>query len=247
MKLFLNTENYIDTNEGIDLSLPIRSDGFGAKAWYVSDPIITPVESNGYIGSVAKGGSTNFRDIQFNPHGHGTHTECLGHITNEIYSINQRISDFHFNAQVITLTPKYMNGDYVVYGEDFSVYDFKDVPALIIRTLPNGLDKKTKDYSNSNPPYFDISCVEVFNSWGVQHLLVDLPSVDREVDQGILSVHNAFWNTNIDESSCKTISEFLFIPDEVKDGAYVLNLQIASFENDAAPSRPVIYRIKKEE
>jgi hypothetical protein len=27
------------------------------------------------------------------------------------------------------------------------------------------------------------------------------------------------------------------------DGAFLLNLQIASFENDATPSKPVLYRI----
>jgi hypothetical protein len=29
----------------------------------------------------------------------------------------------------------------------------------------------------------------------------------------------------------------------VKDGSYILNLQIAPFENDASPSKPVLYKI----
>jgi hypothetical protein len=29
----------------------------------------------------------------------------------------------------------------------------------------------------------------------------------------------------------------------VKDGAYLLNLQIASFENDASPSKPILYAV----
>jgi len=36
----------------------------------------------------------------------------------------------------------------------------------------------------------------------------------------------------------------VFVPNEVSDGNYVLNLQIASFENDASPSKPILYSIQ---
>jgi hypothetical protein len=45
----------------------------------------------------------------------------------------------------------------------------------------------------------------------------------------------------------KTITELIFVPNEVKDGPYLLNLQTAAFENDATPSRPVIYPIHRNE
>jgi hypothetical protein len=35
----------------------------------------------------------------------------------------------------------------------------------------------------------------------------------------------------------------IFVNNEVKDGSYILNLQMASFENDASPSKPVLYQI----
>jgi hypothetical protein len=34
------------------------------------------------------------------------------------------------------------------------------------------------------------------------------------------------------------------VEDKIKDGHYLLNLQIASFDNDASPSKPVIYKIE---
>jgi hypothetical protein len=37
----------------------------------------------------------------------------------------------------------------------------------------------------------------------------------------------------------------IFVDNEVKDGSYLLNLQIASFENDASPSKPILFEIKK--
>jgi hypothetical protein len=76
-----------------------------------------------------------------------------------------------------------------------------------------------------------------------------LPSVDKEKDEGKLLAHKAFWNVkdvndlNADARLNCTITEMIYVPDEVLDGAYVLNLQIASFENDASPSKPILYQI----
>ena len=86
-------------------------------------------------------------------------------------------------------------------------------------------------------------------SLGVKHLLVDTPSVDRLFDDGILSAHNIFWETkekslNVN-AAYKTITEMVFVPNEVKDGKYLLNLQIAPFAADASPSRPILYKINE--
>ncbi|HMK07274.1 MAG TPA: hypothetical protein VK476_07070, partial [Flavobacterium sp.] len=84
---------------------------------------------------------------------------------------------------------------------------------------------------------------------GIEHLLIDLPSVDKEHDEGKLLAHKAFWNvTNVNELNDDarlnaTITEMIFVADNVKDGSYLLNLQIVSFENDASPSKPVLYEI----
>ncbi|MGL5889046.1 MAG: cyclase family protein, partial [Bacteroidia bacterium] len=77
----------------------------------------------------------------------------------------------------------------------------------------------------------------------VEHLLLDLPSVDREVDGGALAAHKAFWNYPENTRRNCTITEFIYVPNDVFDGAYLLNLQTAPIENDATPSRPVLYRI----
>ena len=34
-----------------------------------------------------------------------------------------------------------------------------------------------------------------------------------------------------------------FVEEEIFDGTYILDFQVAPFENDAAPSRPVLYKI----
>jgi hypothetical protein len=40
-----------------------------------------------------------------------------------------------------------------------------------------------------------------------------------------------------------TITEFIYVPDAIEDGTYFLELQLAPFENDASPSRPVLYKV----
>jgi len=67
-----------------DLSITM-GDGHGSRAWYVDFMKLQVVRANGFLGSVAEGGAVNFRDVQFNPHGNGTHTECLGHISPEAH------------------------------------------------------------------------------------------------------------------------------------------------------------------
>ena len=78
---------------------------------------------------------------------------------------------------------------------------------------------------------------------GVEHLLIDLPSVDREVDEGKLLSHNAFWNTSGEIRFQATITELIFVADAIEDGQYLLHLQIAPFHNDATPSKPVLYKL----
>ena len=113
--------------------------------------------------------------------------------------------------------------------------------AVIIRTLPNDVLKLKKNYSGKNPPYLHHDAADFLVSIGVKHLLVDLPSVDREEDDRKLLFHKAFWQFPHHIRKEATISELIFVPSDVADGAYLLNLQIASFELDASPSKPVLY------
>ncbi|GAL00186.1 N-formylkynurenine (aryl-) formamidase [Nonlabens ulvanivorans] len=80
----------IDLSQPIDISLAVQ-DNAGVGAWYIDQPDITHVEVDGYVGKVSLGGSTNFNNVHFNPHSHGTHTECIGHITEEFHSVNDAL------------------------------------------------------------------------------------------------------------------------------------------------------------
>lgn len=245
----------VDLSKPIDISIPLTNTDENPIAWYIDKPVIEPVVFGDWIGKVSEGeSSTNFNNIFFNPHGHGTHTECLGHITREFYSINQSLKQFFFLAELISVVPEIQGEDLVITKNQIENVLFGKTPeAIIIRTLPNFKIKKSLKYSNTNPPYLDEAAARFIRESGIQHLLIDLPSVDKEKDDGKLLAHKAFWNVkdvnnlNADARLDCTITEMIFVSDEVKDGIYLLNLQIASFENDASPSKPVLYAVLNDE
>jgi len=235
----------IDFYQPIDISIPLSDDENCASAWYVKPMQIEAVKSDGWIGDVNQGGSVNFRNITFNPHGNGTHTECVGHISKEFITINQCLKQFMFLAEVVTVLPRELdNGDFVITKQHLEdALEGRKPEAIIIRTLSNGLNKLTMQYSNTNPPYVLKEAIAFLNSIGVDHLLIDMPSIDKEVDDGKLLAHHAFWQYPENTQLHKTITEFVYVNNEILDGTYILNLQIASFENDASPSKPVLYKI----
>lgn len=242
----------IDLSKPIDISIPLSNTDENPIAWYIEKPEIEPVVFGDWIGSVEKGASTNFNNIFFNPHGHGTHTECLGHITKEFYSINQCLKQFFFTAELISIEPESVNDDLMITKRQIEIALNGNAPeAIVIRTLPNLESKKHKKYSKTNPPYLADEAATYIREIGIQHLLIDLPSVDREEDEGKLLAHKAFWNVkevnnlNDDARLNCTITEMIFVEDTIHDGSYILNLQIAPFENDASPSKPVLFKIEE--
>ena len=241
----------IDLSKPLDISIPLTNTDANPIAWYIEKPEIEPVRFGDWIGKVSEGSSTNFNNIFFNPHGHGTHTECLGHITRDFYSINQCLKQFFFLAELISIELENRNGDKIITKEQIEkALNGKTPEAIIIRTLPNLDSKKHKNYSKTNPPYLLEEAAKFIREIDIKHLLIDLPSVDREEDEGRLLAHKAFWNVkNVDELNSDarldcTITEMIFVDDTIKDGSYILNLQIASFENDASPSKPVLFKIE---
>jgi kynurenine formamidase len=242
----------INLSKPIDISIPLTNSNENPIAWYLETPIIEPVTMGNWVGKVSEGSSTNFNNIFFNPHGHGTHTECLGHITREFYSINQCLKQFFFTAELISIEPQVFENDLIITKTQIeNALENQFSQALIVRTLPNFESKKHKNYSKTNPPYLSEEAAIFIREIGIQHLLIDLPSVDREEDEGKLVAHKAFWNVknienlNQDARLNCTITELIFVSDEVLDGNYMLNLQIASFENDASPSKPVLFKIEE--
>lgn len=231
-----------DLSKPIDVSMSLKASAEAASAWYVPPITIEPVKSDQFIGDVNQGGSVNFNNIAFNPHGNGTHTESVGHISTSKESINQCLKQFFFTARLITVEPEKRGEDQVITRKQIEALLQEKCEAVLIRTLPNSDAKLQRQYSNSNPPYLESDAIPYVINLGINHLLIDLPSVDREFDNGVLASHHNFWNYPDNPQRHRTITEFIYVPNAIEDGFYLLNLQIAPFENDASPSKPVLYK-----
>ncbi|NND95395.1 MAG: cyclase family protein [Flavobacteriales bacterium] len=243
----------VDLGRPLPISIRMRNGSSNPVAWYASYPEFTPVLMEGFIGSVSKGGSVNTNDIKFNPHGNGTHTECIGHLTEEAHQIDEFMRDFIFLAKLISVEPEVLlldesefrkKGDKIINEELLHGLDLEpDVKALIIRTLPNEDFKLTQVYTGNNPAYMDNQAMDMLKEMGVEHLLIDLPSVDRENDGGKMLAHRAFWYQGNKARMHSTITEMVYVPDSIADGDYLLNIMVAPLGNDASPSKPVLYPV----
>lgn len=246
---YLGQHYSADLSQPIDLSIPIGD----VKCFGAPDVAFEPYREGAFVGSVQAGAPVNFFNVRMNPHGNGTHTECQGHITARQETIHDALKAFHFVARLISVTPRSVREDLVITQEQIAsaVAAAAYPEALIIRTLPNDLSKLSKDYTGTNPPYLEVAAMDLLVDSGVKHLLLDLPSVDRERDEGKLSAHHRFWNLTGEAPPANrldcTITELIYVHDAIKDGLYLLNIQIPSLRLDAAPSKPVLYQLIKSE
>ncbi|MBK8722239.1 MAG: cyclase family protein [Saprospiraceae bacterium] len=246
IQLTHNQNTYeVDLSKPIDISIPLIEDENQVNCFYAPFFETAPVRMGDFVGSTAEGGAVNFLNVRINPHGNGTHTECVGHIAKEHYSINKCLKNYHKIAKLHTVIPTILeNGDRVILKNQLEhLLEKNEVEAIIIRTIPNHLEKQNNKYSGTNPTFVHHEAIQYLVSMGIQHLLIDLPSVDREEDGGKLLAHKAFWQYPENTRENCTITELIYVDDKIKDGIYFLNLQIASFEIDVSPSKPILYQL----
>ena len=243
----------VDFSEKYDISIPLVFNGLQPNTYGVNIASSRAYEDEQFIGDTRRGGPCNFETYTLTPHCNGTHTECIGHITKDRINILSSLKEEIIPATLISISPKLKKNDLVITREEILSklenvsQDF--LKALIIRTLPNNENKKSKNYLQEASSFFSVGAMECLVDVGVNHLLVDTPSVDRLLDDGELSTHNIFWETRNKEFNAeaqhKTITEMIFVDNTIQDGKYLLNLQIPAFVSDAAPSRPILYMINE--
>ncbi|GAA4841070.1 cyclase family protein [Algivirga pacifica] len=256
----------INLQNPIPISIPLHFNDQQPNTYGVPKASSSPYRGEGWVGDVREGSGCNFEHYELIPHCNGTHTECIGHITYDRLSVNNLLKDSFIPATLISVQavessktqdsylPQLTPDDVVVTASvlqsALTSIDEDFIQALIIRTFPNGDFKKSSDYTSALPPFFTIEAMEYIKTIGVKHLLIDLPSVDRTYDEGRLSTHHIFWDIPqgshipAEHSMDKTITEMIYAPDDIPDGRYFLNLQIAPFETDASPSRPILYAVE---
>jgi kynurenine formamidase len=245
-----------DLQQPVDIAIPLQFSGPQPSHFGASIATSRPYEADGFVGDTRAGGSCNCEEIVLVPHCNGTHTECVGHITDQRISIHDCLKDSLMTAVLVSVaTETTSDGDRVItvaqLMDAMSAFP-GEVDALIVRTLPNPTGKKTANHAAEVPPYFSGEAM-AWIAGRFEHLLTDLPSVDRSHDQGQLAAHRIFWGMDAgsrDFESARfpnrTITEMIYAGDDIADGFYLLNLQVPPFVADAAPSRPRLYALEEQ-
>lgn len=243
---FAEVQYSFDPNAPLNISIPLQTGKSNPNCYYSPPPKFSPIKEGSFVGSVALGGACNHWQIQITPHGNGTHTECYGHISADLNATMANcLKKGLFFAQLISINPQQVGEDQVILRQDLeSLISPKPIEALILRTLPNEETKLIQDYSGHNPPYLEKGCGDLLRERGVEHLLLDLPSVDRESDEGKLQVHHEFWGFPKEIRRFCTITELIYVNNNISDGFYLLNLQALNIQLDASPSKPVLYHLQ---
>jgi arylformamidase len=251
----------------VDIAIPLEFRGDQPRFFAVQPAWTEPLRAGTFSGEVASGASCNCSVHTLAPHCHGTHTECVGHVTSEPVSVSSVTPAALAVALLVSVKPQPLGDaarqtgsrsaatDLVVTAPDLarSAAPWNDVPwtALVVRTLPNEPSKRHRAYAGASPaPYYATSAMQWIVDRGVTSLVVDVPSLDRADDGGQLAAHRTYWGlppgareARLAQRPHALVTELAYVPDDVPDGPYLLDLQVAAFVADAAPSRPVLYRL----
>ena len=264
--IYNNKKFELDLDKQHDISIPVNFNDTQPNFYGSEIAKMKPFQSDNVSWSVIDGASCNVPEITMNIHCNGTHTECVGHLLSNYKSIGSILNDILVPSLLITVKSSKIKNSNEKYHKD-NIKDelfitsktikkeilnsgYDKFSGLIIRTLPNTKLKLNSRYPKKKYPFLSNDAVKFLNEIGLVHLFIDTPSIDRYNDDGILGNHRIFWsknndiNSELNSCSIKTITEFCFINNKIKDGFYFVNLQIPNFKLDAAPSRPILVKTK---
>ena len=139
------------------------------------------------------------------------------------------------------LPPSATDADRVLAARDLApaLAPQQGLEALIIRTLPNPPEKTHARYEDSDDyPYLTLDAVAAIVDAGIEHLLIDTPSLDR-LAPGDRDASRAL-------RPGATVTEMIYVPESIRDGRYRLLIQPAPFSGDATPSNPLLFDADEE-
>ncbi len=241
----------VDFSRGRSLAIELAPKG-RHPSFFTDSPVKSePLRLGGFIGDMASGGSCNAEVIEFSAHSHGTHTECIGHISPAHQAVTDTIDLAPTLLRLITVPSESLEGDQRIPPAVLEGLTGFDGGALAVRTLPNDVSKKWRDYGDgAGFPVFSPEAMSVLAQSGLMHLLLDTPSLDHP-DSKTLENHAAWWGVDsgatpgVPDPVRRSVTEMIYVPDDITDGDYWLDLQLAPFVSDAVPSRPVIYPVER--
>lgn len=250
-------------DRGTSIAVTLDFDGPQPHAFGAPPAAREALAGGGFVGDTLRGGSCNVSVARLVAHCNGTHTEGVGHVVDDPHPVGSLAMDPLVPAALVTVTPTAARDSSEGEGRTepndllvtaaalrgaMSSFPRGILCAVVIRTSPNDPAKPSRDWDASGAPYLTGAAAALLADAGVEHLVVDLPSLDRMDDGGRLAAHRAFFGLPDGSralADCArpraTVTELAYAPDALPDGLYALSLQVAPWASDAAPSRPILY------
>lgn len=254
----------------VSIAIPLEFGGPQPSCFDAPPATARPFAAGPFVGDTRAGGSCNCEILTLAPHCNGTHTECVGHVTEERVAVTDCVQGGVVLALVVSIAPVAAaatregsdpvpaEGDLLITAAALQTAAARhagpDPRALVIRTLQGGAGLALQSYRGAAPaPYLSRQAAAWLVDRGIEHVVLDLPSADRADDGGRLTAHRTFFGLPAGSRRAAdarrpqaSITELARIPAAVLDGYYLLDLQIPAFQADAAPSRPLLYPVQFE-
>ena len=230
-----------------DVAIPLSFDGGGPRAFGATAAAAEPLSVGDFSGRIETGASCNASVLHLAPHGNGTHTETVAHLAANGPAVPVVLNGGWMPAWLATIDAPAGGIEAGALAPALEKARLAGASALLVRTRPNSTVKLSRDYpGESMPPWFMPAAAQAVAEAGIEHWLVDLPSLDRMDDVG-LPAHRAFFGLPAGSSEARdatrrfcTVTEMIYVADELADGLYLLDLQVPRWALEAVPSRPLL-------
>ncbi|HEU4516797.1 MAG TPA: cyclase family protein [Steroidobacteraceae bacterium] len=254
-----------DVGKPLSLAIPLDFAGPQPSCFDAPRAEARPLRAGGFVGDTRAGGSCNCEVVTLAPHCNGTHTECIGHVTDDRVAVSERVPGGLVLARLVTIAPAAASAsgessDPRPAPEDrlITAAALAAACAGVEEPLPSALVVRTTDaeanraYRGPAPaPFLTREAAAWLVSRGIDTLVLDVPSADRADDGGKLTAHRVFFGLPpgsrraADSTRPRaSLTELAWIPGDISDGLYLLDLQLPAFVSDAAPSRPLLFAVR---
>lgn len=243
----------VDFARGRSLAIPLDPEGRHPRFFADTSVQARPLRRGDFVGDMNRGASCNAEVIEFSAHSHGTHTECIGHVLPEHQPVIGTVDEAPTLMRLATIPVEARDENGLIPASALGDLATFDIGALALRTLPNDADKQWRNYDDAPAfPILSREAIQRLSESSLMHLLIDTPSLDHPESHGLQN-HATWWGLyarvqpGVADAAARSLTEMIFVPDDIEDGCYWLDLQLAPFVSDAVPSRPIIYPVHRVE
>jgi hypothetical protein len=245
------------------LAATLEFDGPHPRHFGAPPATARPFVAGDFNGDVSQGASCNCRVVTLVPHCNGTHTETVAHLTREALRPGDVVPLHPLPALLIDVVPREAalagetaepmprTGDRLLTAAEISAAWDAVCPTFAPGFAPRVLVIRSGPGSAVEPaPYLSLEAAGLLVARGIEHVVLELPSMDRAEDEGRLGAHRIFFglppgSTRLSDARrahC-TITELASVPPGLVAGACAVQLQLTAWSGDAVPSRPVHFEL----